>query len=223
MAIYLKEFETQAAYEAAQSGLILPNVSFTVDNNVVHYNPSTPVPPTPSHDYVEIGGLKWATKNVGAKTITDFGQKFSWGGVNGYTNDQVSGSCHAFSWTDYEFGNGTSSPGATGMTKYNSTDGKTVLDAEDDAATVNMGSGWRMPTIAEFQALGTATTSAWTANYEGSGVAGLVLTSKSDSNVKLFFPAAGYCNDGSVYLVGSSGQFWSRSLYLLFSINYLVK
>ena len=218
MAKYLKLFETTAAYEAAESSLILPNVSLTVDNNTVHYNPF--VDPCASekvettYEWVEIGGVKWATKNVGAKTITDFGQKFSWGGVNGYTNDQVSGSCHAFSWTDYEFGNGTSSPGATGMTKYNSTDGKTVLDAEDDAATVNMGSGWRMPTIAEFQALGTATTSAWTANYEGSGVAGLVLTSKADSNVKLFFPAAGYCNDGSVYLVGSSGQFWSRSLYL---------
>ena len=39
MAFYLKEFETQAAYEAAQSGLILPNVSVTLDNNVVHYNP----------------------------------------------------------------------------------------------------------------------------------------------------------------------------------------
>ena len=48
MAIYLKKFETQAAYEAAQSGLILPNVSLTVDNNTVHYNPSSPTPPTPS-------------------------------------------------------------------------------------------------------------------------------------------------------------------------------
>ncbi len=47
MAIYLKKFETQAAYEAAQSGLILPNVSLTVDNNTVHYNPSSPTPPTP--------------------------------------------------------------------------------------------------------------------------------------------------------------------------------
>jgi hypothetical protein len=47
MAIYLKKFETQAAYEAAESGLILPNVSLTVDNNTVHYNPSSPTPPTP--------------------------------------------------------------------------------------------------------------------------------------------------------------------------------
>jgi len=46
MSIYLKKFETQSAYEAAESSLILPNVSLTVDNNTVHYNPSSPIPPT---------------------------------------------------------------------------------------------------------------------------------------------------------------------------------
>ena len=42
MAIYLKKFETQAAYEAAQSGLILPNVSLIVETNGVAYNPYVP-------------------------------------------------------------------------------------------------------------------------------------------------------------------------------------
>ena len=226
MGKYLKQFDTHQQYEAYTAdteNFILPNVSYCIDTpNEVHYNPYVePIDPCASeivqtsYEWVEIGGIKWATKNVGALTVTDYGQKFSWGGTNGYTNDQVSGDCHskAFSWTDYEFGNGTSSPGDTGMSKYNATDGKTVLDAEDDAATVNMGSGWRMPTTAEFQALGTATTSAWTSSYEGSGVAGLVLTSKADSNVKLFFPAAGYCYDGSVGNVGSYGSYWSRSLF----------
>ena len=50
MGKYLKKFETQSAYEAAQSSLILPNVSLTVDNNTVHYNPSSPTPPTPTPD-----------------------------------------------------------------------------------------------------------------------------------------------------------------------------
>ena len=35
------------------------------------------------------------------------------------------------------------------FSKYNSTDGLTTLDSIDDAATVNMGDGWRMPTSAE--------------------------------------------------------------------------
>ena len=69
-----------------------------------------------------------------------------------------------------------------------------------------------MPTTAEFQALGNATTSAWTNDYQGSGVAGLILTEKNDSSKVLFFPAAGDCFNGSVYNVGSNGYYWSSSL-----------
>ena len=34
MAVYLRQFETQAAYEAAESGLILPNVALTLEQIV---------------------------------------------------------------------------------------------------------------------------------------------------------------------------------------------
>lgn len=213
MAKYLKKFETAAEYSAAESGLILPNVSLVTENNTVHYNPY--VDPYGGHEYVEIGGVKWATMNIGASSVTDTGLYFQWGDTQGYTASEVgSGDGKKyFGWTDYKYGNGTSSPGSTGMTKYNSTDGKTTLEVSDDAAVVNWGGNWRMPTTAEFQALGTATTSAWTSSYEGSGVAGLVLTSKADSNVKLFFPAAGRCSNGSVGNVGSYGLYWSSSLH----------
>ena len=53
--IYLKNFETMNqynAYTADTENFILPNVSLTVDNNTVHYNPSTPVPPTPTETKV---------------------------------------------------------------------------------------------------------------------------------------------------------------------------
>ena len=213
MAIYLKKFETQAAYEAAQSGLILPNVSLTVDNNTVHYNPSTPVPPTPTHDYVEIGGIKWATMNIGANSITDYGLKFQWGDTQGYTNDQVgSGEGQKdFGWNDYKYWTADTGSGSSGMTKYNATDGKTVLDAEDDAVTAAWGGNWRMPTTAEYVALGKAVNSVWTADYQGSGVAGVVLTDKTDSSKVLFFPAAGSCYHGSVSNVGGKGDYWSSS------------
>ena len=169
---------------------------------------------SPSHDFVEIGGKKWATMNVGATSVTDTGLYFQWGDINGYTASQCgSGSGQKyFGWADYKYGNGTSSPGATGMTKYNSTDGKTVLESVDDAATVNMGSGWRMPTEADFNALSAATTNAWVTDYQGSGVAGRLFTDKTDSSKVLFFPAAGVCYFGSVYLVGSGGNYWSSSL-----------
>ena len=220
MSVYLKEFSTHSEYDAYinGSGAILPNVSICTTEEDVHYNPF--VDPCKSeivktiYEWVEIGGIKWATKNVGALTVTDFGQYFSWGGVSGFTADQVSGDCHskAFSWEDYKYGNGTSSPDATDMTKYNATDGKTVLDLSDDAARANMGGLWRMPTAAEFQALGDAVNSAWTADYQGSGVSGLVLTDKTDSSKVLFFPAAGRCSYGSATHVGSIGSYWSSSV-----------
>lgn len=43
--IYLRKFDNHAAYEAAESSLVLPNVSLCVNENEVHYNPY--VPPTP--------------------------------------------------------------------------------------------------------------------------------------------------------------------------------
>jgi uncharacterized protein (TIGR02145 family) len=171
-------------------------------------------PPTPSHDYVEIGGVKWATMNVGATGVTDTGLYFQWGDISGYTASQC-GSGEGkkyFGWADYKYGNGTSSPGATGMTKYNSSDGKTVLEASDDAVIAACGGQWRIPTTAEYAALGTATTSAWTANYQGSGVAGLVCTDKTDSSKVLFFPACGRCEGSYVTHVGSYGCYWSNSL-----------
>ena len=210
MSIYLKQFETQAAYEAAESGLILPNVSLTLDNNAVHYKPSSP---TPSHDYVEIGGVKWATMNVGATEITDTGLYFQWGDISGYTASQVgSGEGQKyFDWADYKYcsGAGTSS---SAITKYNSTDGKTVLDAEDDAVTAAWGGTWRMPTIDEYSALDEAITTAWTTDYQGSGVSGLVLTDKTDSSKVLFFPACGRCIRAEIDNVGKFGFYWSRSV-----------
>ena len=196
-------------------GVTVPSAT-TIDGYPSLVNTIQTFDPYAGHDYVEIGGLKWATMNIGASSITDYGLYFQWGDTTGYLSGSVgtSGTTYAkpFNWADYKYGNGTSSPGNTGMTKYNSTDGKTVLDVSDDAARANWGGSWRMPTTAEFQALGNAVNTAWTADYQGSGVAGLVLTSKADSSIKLFFPAAGSCGNGSVDDVGSYGLYWSRSL-----------
>jgi len=214
MSLFLKQFSTHAEYDAYinGSGAILPNVSICTTEGDVHYNPY--VDPYNGHAYVEIGGLKWATMNVGANSITDYGLYFQWGDISGYTAAQVgSGSGKKyFGWADYKYGNGKSDPGATGMTKYNASDGKKVLEASDDAARANMGDLWRMPTTDEFKALSGAVTSTLTADYQGSGVSGLVLTDKTDSSKVLFFPAAGYCINGSVTDVGRYGFCWSSSV-----------
>ena len=162
------------------------------------------------HAYVEIAGIKWVTMNIGANSITDAGLYFQWGDTSGYTASQVgSGSDKKyFDQTDYKYCDGTED----NITKYNSTDGKTVLDLSDDAARANWGGSWRTPTTAEFAALGAAVNTEWTSDYQGSGVAGLVCTDKTDSSKVLFFPACGNCSEGSVSFVGSYGNYQSSSL-----------
>lgn len=159
------------------------------------------------HEYVEIGGIKWATMNIGASSVTGYDKYFQWGDTQGYSASQVgSGSGKKyFGWPDCKYGNGASYIEDLDFTKYNSTDGKTVLDLSDDAARANWGGSWRTPTEAEYVALSAAVNTTWTASYQGSGVAGLVCTDKTDSSKVLFFPAAGQCYNGSMKNVGTSG------------------
>lgn len=173
------------------------------------------------HPYVEIGGVKWATMNIGAETETDYGLYFQWGDTHGYTSDQVGANtvdyAKPFGWADYKFGNGTTSTDSTtldnAMTKYNSSDAKTVLELSDDAARLNWGGNWRMPTTEEFATLRGAVNFEKITNYKGIVVNGVLCTDKTDSSKKLFFPATGYCYNGSLNYEGSRGYYWSSSLY----------
>ena len=214
---YLKKFETQADYNAAKDSLILPNVSLISETHDVEYNPIVPPDPYNGHEYVEIGGLKWATMNVGATGVTDYGQYFQWGDTQGYTASQVgtdSGQ-KAFKWEDYKYcpGAGTSS---SAMTKYNSIDGKTVLDASDDAVQAAWGGSWRMPTKDEYGALRKAidfidadgnTITGTDKRTTLSGVTGIYVADKTDHSKRLFFPAAGYCDNVSMVNVGVAGLY----------------
>ena len=167
------------------------------------------------HDYVEIAGTKWATMNVGAESVTDYGLYFQWGDIQGYTASQVGSGTGKkyFGWTDYKYcsGAGTSE---SAMTKYNSTDNKKVLEISDDAANASWGGNWRMPTKAEFETLLNSVDTAETADYQGSGVTGMICTDKTDSSKVLFFPAAGYADKGRTYAVGASPRYWSSSHYV---------
>ena len=101
-------------------------------------------------------------------------------------------------------------------TKYNNEGGKTVLDLEDDAAHVNWGGSWRMPTQAEWLELHGNCTWTWTTQ---NGINGYKVTSNEAgfTDKFIFLPAAG-CRDGSdLYGVGSNGYYWSSSLSTLSS------
>ena len=181
------------------------------------------------YEFVDLGlSVKWATCNVGAEKPEDYGMYFAWGEPDGYYAAYESGSLvikdkdgndtnaksSGFDWTDYKWSNGDS----YSITKYcvdssyGTVDNKTVLEQVDDAAYVSDNT-CRMPTYAEIEELITSTTSAWTTNYNNSGVSGMIFKSKVDTNKSIFVPAAGYVSDGSLYDVGSNGYLWSSSLY----------
>ena len=141
---HLFKFQTENDYETAKrNNLVIPNVSTIVETGNTYINTSY-VDPYNGHDYVDLGlpsGTKWAKMNVGASSETDAGLYFAWGETQGYTKSQV-GTVKNFSWSDYTL---TEDSGST-MSKYNSTDGKTTLDFEDDAVRANWGGDWHMPT-----------------------------------------------------------------------------
>ncbi len=161
------------------------------------------------HTYVDLGlpsGTLWAACNVGATTPEGYGDYFAWGETQ--TKDY-------YDWNNYKYANGTSWSDPQ-LTKYcnNSdfgyngfTDNLTVLQPSDDAATANWGSGWRMPTDAQWQELIQNTTNTWTTQ---NGVNGRLFTASNGNS--LFLPAAGCRWDSELYDAGPYGLYWSRSL-----------
>lgn len=145
--------------------------------------------------------------NVGAESETDAGLYFAWGETEGYADT----STKAFTENDYKFN--PSGDNST-FTKYNSTDNKTVLDIEDDAAAVNMGDDWHMPTKEQCDELFNTeyVTNTFIENYQDNGINGYLFTSVSNGNT-LFIPAGGNYSNGEIWSVGESGSVWSSSLY----------
>ncbi len=195
------------------------------------------------HEYVEIGGRKWATMNVGATTVagsyeTCFGDYYAWGETQPrYESITRTGVNDAsFTWRN-GYSSGYSSdnyPTYTG----------TTLDASHDAATANWGGTWRTPTKAEYEALAVACSGSSANNQtpvnlintitEGgiywlsstqtiesayTGVAGLLFVSASDISKRVFFPASGRVDDTGLYEVGALGIYWSSSLETSYTNN----
>lgn len=178
------------------------------------------------HSYVDLGlksGLLWATSNVGALTPDGYGDYFAWG----ETKPQMA-SDTSYSWSTYKFMQKGYDSGR-GCNKYTIAsdldanpvwfdsagtfigDSLLTLLPEDDAATVNWGSEWRMPTRAEQDELREGCIWVWTDNFNGTGIAGTIGTSKSNGNV-IFLPAAGCRGYGDIKDVNSFGRYWPSTL-----------
>ena len=194
----LNIFSLITEYDNAKSGGLLnvPNVSFVDEDSSVRYLLKN-IPTHNGYEYVDLGlSVKWATCNVGANKPEDYGLYFAWGETTGYTAEQVTSGVRKFTQDVYNAGSAASI--------------STNLTLAQDAARANLGGNWRMSTKAEFQELLDNCDVVWTDDYNGTGVAGNVFTSKTNGNL-VFFPAAGYCLNSSVRSVGSGGGYWSAS------------
>lgn len=146
-------------------------------------------------------GLKvlWATCNVGASSPEQYGRYFAWGDVVGQT-------WNGSSWSRGGF---TTAPAHEVDSKWDN------LLPEYDAAHVILGGEWRMPTAQEISEFIEYTTRTRTTNYNGTGVAGDIFTSKKPgfTDQSIFLPAAGY-GDGTGAPVdrGKYTYYWGGTL-----------
>ena len=160
------------------------------------------------HEYVDLGlSVKWATCNVGASSPEEYGGYYAWGETEEKDN---------YDWSTYKWCKGSDDTITKYCTdsSYGTVDNKTVLDPEDDVAHVKWGGTWRMPTEAEQDELRKKCTWTWTTQ---NGVKGYKVTSPNGNSI--FLPAAGYRGGTEVSYRGSSGYYWSSSLYSSRSYN----
>ena len=151
------------------------------------------------YDWVDLGlSVKWATKNVGASSPSDYGDYFAWGETRNKDNyesktcfDCLDGKPDG-RWGIYNIG---------GKTSISPTCGH-------DTARENWGSTWRMPTIDEFEELCNKCTWAWTSQ---GGHKGYIVTSKTNGN-SIFLPAAGFRLGTDRYHEGKYSYCWSSTL-----------
>lgn len=139
-------------------------------------------------DMVDLGlpsGLKWATWNVGAKSVTDYGLYFKSG-------DVVGSGTHGWEIPDVEV------------------DGSNNLLPAYDAAIQLMGEGYRMPTWEEMNELINYTDQAVVTI---GGVSGMRYYKKGDAKTNIFIPFAGHYDNGTIYNLGSTGVLWSSTLH----------
>ena len=158
------------------------------------------------HEYVDLGlpsGTLWATCNVGANAPEEYGDYFAWGETE---------TKEVYTWTTYKWCNGS----GDSLTKYctdssygynGCVDNKTELDPEDDAAYVNWGPSWRMPSREQFNELRENCSEQW---IQRNGVYGCLLTGSNGNS--LFLSAAGILVESGLIYEGIYSSCWSHTL-----------
>ena len=153
-------------------------------------------------------GTKWACCNVGASAPELAGNYYAWGET--HTKIEYWGDTYQF-WYDadndgyyswyYEEGSGIEHTNEIGII------GNDIANTNYDAATVQWGAPWHMPSLEQMQELINHTTSEW---KEQKGVHGRSF--KSSNGGVIFFPATGLFSLDSNKYSGSDGDYWSSTI-----------
>ena len=159
-------------------------------------------------------GPYWADTNIGAVEPWESGYYFWWGDVVGYKweNDVWVATDGSSSNLEFSVGQFCRQTYTNNIDQLLSggwvvpKDGTYVLAPEHDAAQVQWGDGWRMPTDQEMSDLincdWTWTTKNGVSGYEVRGRGGYIANS-------IFLPAAGYAYHALLDRFGSHGYYWS--------------
>ncbi len=147
------------------------------------------------YECIDLGlpsGLLWATCNVGATSPEEYGNYYAWGETT-TKSDYSSSNSATYGLTSSQ------------LRSQGYIDSYGNLTSQHDAATVNWGGDWRMPTYDELNELITQCT--WTSTTQN-GVKGYKVTSKTNGNY-IFLPNAGYRKGSSRNDDYYYGYYWS--------------
>lgn len=151
-------------------------INFNSDNvDYVDFSAKAPDPTLTASEVVDLGlSVYWASCNLGASKPEEYGDYYAWG--------ETSPKAY-YTESTYSYYNSST-------TEYMDI-GSEISGTEYDAAHVNLGGDWRMPTKAEAQELINKCTWEWT---QVNGINGYMVTGPSGQSI--FLPAAGYSNGG---------------------------
>lgn len=145
--------------------------TYTIDitqSNRIELNPTGSMD---GYDYVDLGlSVKWATHNVGAKSIVEYGDYFAWGETEKYNT--------LLTAKNYEYALNRCSPDK-------------ILSSIYDAVSKNWSKNWRMPTLDEMNELIDNCLWFWTDNVNNINISGYYAVSKINGNA-IFWPMGSY-------------------------------
>lgn len=171
----------------------------------------------PMPEIVDLGlSVKWRGWNLGASSMTDFGDYYAWGELSPYYKsldpiDWEDGKQAGYAWGSYGLCDGSSNTLTRYVTRndFGTVDGRTMLvPLSDDPANKELGEFWRIPTPEEWEELRVGCE----CSLESvDGVPGVKFTSRLNGRW-IFIPAAGNFSGLEIKESGTIGDYWSAKV-----------